>query len=150
LVTTTLDHFRIGRKSPPAICRAYSATIHLVRCRDRFRAIHRVMFRVMFRVRHRQSTKLAKLMCGVRILVPPRVRFLIVHQVQQFDLMIRAAVADRVFDLVNLRVEHAVTIRPAHQLDRSRMFVVMTPRVLAEQVAPAEFRLVLTTRKVAQ
>ena len=106
------------------------------------------MFRVTCPVKQSQLTKLAKLMYGVRILVPPRVRFLIVHQAQQFDLMIRVAVADRAFDLANLRVEHAVMTRPAHQLDRSRMFVAMTPRVRAEQVAPAEFRLVLMTRKV--
>jgi hypothetical protein len=108
------------------------------------------MFRVMWLVKRSQSTRPVKLMCGVPIQVLHRDPFPIVHQAQLLVPMIRVAVAARAFDLANRRVEHAVTIRPAHQLDRSRMFVVMTPRVRAEQVALAEFRLVLTTRKVAQ
>jgi hypothetical protein len=150
LVITTLDHFHIGQKSPPANCRGYSVTIHLVRSHVRFREIRRVMFRVTCLAKVHQLMKLAKLMCGVPTPVPPRVRFLIVRQVQQFGLMTQAVVVAHVFDLANLRVEHAVTIRPVHQLDRSRMFVEMKPRVLAEPVAPVEFRLVLTTRKVAR
>jgi hypothetical protein len=92
----------------------------------------------------------AKLMCGVRIQVPLHVRFLIVHLVQLLVPMIRAAVVVHAFDLATRLAEHAVTIRLVHQLDRSRMFVVMTLRVLVEQVAPAEFRLVLTTLRVVQ
>jgi hypothetical protein len=97
-----------------------------------------------------QLTKLVKLMCGVRIQVLPRVRFLIAHLVRLLVPMIREAVVVHAFDLANRLAEYAGTIRLAHQLDRSRMFVVMTPRVRVEQVAPDEFRLVLTTLRVVQ
>ena len=91
-----------------------------------------------------------RLTYGVRSQVLPRVRFLIVHQVRLLVPMIREAVVVHAFDLANRLAEHAVTIRLAHQLDRSQMFVVMTPRVRVEQVAPAEFRLVLMTLRVVQ
>jgi hypothetical protein len=114
------------------------------------------MFLVMFLVNCREkfhatahpSTKLAKLMCGVltpeRLLVP----FPIALQVQLLVLMIREVVVVRVFVSVNRLAERVVMTPPVLQRVRFRMCDATTLRVRAEQVAAAEFRLVLTIHKV--
>jgi hypothetical protein len=62
--------------------------------------------------------------------------------------MIREVVVVRVFVSVNRLAEHVEMTPLALQRVPFRMCDATTPRVRAEQVAPAEFRLVLTTHKV--
>jgi hypothetical protein len=113
-----------------------------------FLAMFLATSRAKFPVTAHPSTKLAKLMCGVltpeRLLVP----FPIVHQVQLLVLMIREAVVVRVFVLVNRLAERVEMTPLVPQRVPFRMCDATTPRVRAEQVAPAEFRLALTTHKV--
>jgi hypothetical protein len=107
-----------------------------------------VMCREKFPATARPPTKLAKLMCGVltpeRLLVPSP----IVLQVQLLVLMIREVVVVRVFVSVNRLAERVVMTPLVLRRVRFRMCDATTLRVRAELVAPAEFRLVLTTHKV--
>jgi hypothetical protein len=113
-----------------------------------FLAMFLATSRAKFPVTAHPSTKPAKLMCGVLILERLRVPFPIVHQVQLLVLMIREAVVVRVFVLVNRLAERVEMTPLVPQRVPFRMCDATTPRVRAEQVAPAEFRLALTTHKV--
>jgi hypothetical protein len=91
LAITTLDHFRIGRKSQRANYRVSLVTIHLVRSHVRFRAIRLAMFHVILIVNQIVMSQVT-LMCGVRTPVPRRARSLIARLVQLSVPMTREAV----------------------------------------------------------
>jgi hypothetical protein len=118
-----------------------------------FHVMSRVTYLVTYLVTfhaHQIVMSQAKLMCGVRTLVPRRAPFLIARLVQLSVPMIREVVDVHAFAWVIRLVEPAVTTQLAHRLVPYRMFVVTTHRVRVERVALAEFRLAPTTPKVDQ
>jgi hypothetical protein len=107
-----------------------------------------VTSREKFHATDLQLMRPAKLMCGVLTLERLLVPFPIALRVQLLVLMIREVVVARVFVSVNRLAERVVMTPPVLQRVQFRMCDATTLRVRAEQVAPAEFRLALTTHKV--
>jgi len=113
-----------------------------------FLAMFLVTSREKFHATDLQLMRPAKLMCGVLTLERLLVPFPIALRVQLLVLMIREVVVARVFVSVNRLAERVVMTPPVLQRVQFRMCDATTPQVRAEQVALAEFRLVLMTHKV--
>jgi hypothetical protein len=108
-----------------------------------------VMSREKLHATDLQLMRPATLMCGVRTLDRLLDPFPIVHQVQPLVPMIREAVVVRVFVSVTRLAERVAMTPLVPRRAPFRMCAATKPLVRAGQVAPAEFRLVLTTHKVA-